>query len=68
MPKIESDEKGFTCECGTRNDYPSYVQEHRSVRLVYTCACHRQYILFRGQVTKTSKDPVGISDNEGFGD
>lgn len=68
MQNIVHDEKGFTCECGQRNDYPGYVQEHRSVRLAYSCACRRRYILYRGTVTKTSQEPVGISDNEGFGD
>jgi len=68
MPIIEKDEKGFTCECGIRNDYPSYVQAHWSVRLAYTCSCHRQYVLFRGTVTKTSRESTGISDSEGFGD
>jgi hypothetical protein len=68
MPNIEYDEKGFTCQCGIRNDYPHYVQEHWSVRLVYTCACHRQYVLYRGTVTKTSKDTSEISDSEAFGD
>jgi hypothetical protein len=68
MPNIVHDEKGFTCECGIRNDYPSYVQEHWSVRLAYTCACRRQYILYRGTVKKTSPEQVGFSDNEGFGD
>ena len=68
MPNIVHDEKGFTCECGIRNDYPGYVQEHWSVRLAYTCACHRHYVLYRGTVTKTSTEASGISDSEGFGD
>jgi hypothetical protein len=68
MTIIEKDEKGFTCECGLRNDYPSYVQEHWSVRLVYSCACQRTYVLYRGTVTKTSKESTGPSESEGFGD
>jgi hypothetical protein len=68
MQNIVHDEKGFTCECGIRNEYPDYVQEHWSVRLAYTCACHRQYLLYRGTVQKTSQESVGIADNEGFGD
>ena len=68
MPNIEHDETGFTCECGMRNHYPSYVQAHWSVRLAYTCSCHRQYVLYRGTVTKTSQEPERITDDEGFGD
>jgi hypothetical protein len=68
MPVIEVDESGFTCECGLRNEYPSYVQEHWSVRLAYACACRRQYILYRGTVTKTSRGTQESSGSEGFGD
>jgi hypothetical protein len=68
MSNMENDGKGFTCVCGIRNDYPSYVQEHWSVRLVYSCVCHRQYVLFRGTVTKTSKETAEVLDGEGFGD
>lgn len=68
MTSIETDEKGFTCECGLRNEYPNYVQEHWSVRLVYACACHRQYVLYRGTVTKTSSESAGVSESDGFGD
>jgi len=68
MAETVHDEKGFTCECGIRNDYPSYVQEHWNVRLAYTCPCHRRYLLFRGTVTKTSRETAEISDAEGFGD
>lgn len=68
MSNIVNDETGFTCECGTRNEYPSYAQEHWSVKLAYTCSCHRQYILYRGMVTKTSQEMPEISDSEAFGD
>lgn len=68
MPSIEKDEKGFTCECGIRNDYPSYVQEHWSVKLAYSCSCHRQYVLYRGTVTKTSQEIPDSSESEAFGD
>ena len=54
MANIEHDEHGFTCECGLRNDYPGYVQAHWGVKLVYSCACHRRYVLYRGTVVKTS--------------
>jgi hypothetical protein len=68
MANIEHDEKGFTCECGLRNDYPSYVQDHWSVKLAYSCTCQRQYVLFRGTVTKTSADDPEVFDSEAFGD
>jgi len=68
MAAIEVDDKGFTCECGMRNEYPHYVQEHWSVRLVYSCSCHRQYVLYRGTVTKTSREAAGPSESDGFGD
>lgn len=67
MAIIEHDENGFTCECGKRNEYPSYVQEHWAVKLNFACACNRQYILYRGTVTKTSGTP-GTTEVEGFGD
>jgi len=69
MTNIDHDEKGFTCECGLRNDYPNYVQAHWSVKLAYSCgSCHRQYLLFRGTVTKTSRDNPEVYDSEAFGD
>ena len=68
MPTIEHDDKGFTCECGIRNDYPSYVQDHWSVKLAYSCSCQRQYILYRGTVTKASGGAVEVFDGDAFGD
>ena len=68
MASIEHDETGFTCECGLRNDYPSYVQDHWSVKLSFSCSCQRRYVLFRGTVTKTSHDTPEVSDDEAFGD
>ena len=68
MVNIEPDEKGFTCLCGLRNDYPDYVQDHWSVRLVYSCSCQRRYLLFRGTVTRSSPENGGVSDSEAFGD
>ena len=68
MVHIEHDEKGFTCLCGQRNDYPDYVQDHRSVKLVYSCPCHRRYLLFKGTVTTTSRESAEVSDSEAFGD
>ena len=66
---IEHDDRGFTCECGLRNDYPTYVQSHWAVKLAYSCSsCHRQYILFKGTVTKTSREAPEIYDSEAFGD
>jgi hypothetical protein len=68
MADIEHDEQGFTCQCGIRNEYPGYVQDHWSVRLAYSCSCHRRYILFHGTVTKASSQPPDVSDSEAFGD
>ena len=68
MSDIEHDEKGFTCRCGVRNDYPGYVKDHWSVRLSYTCSCQRRYVLFRGSVIKASAESPDISDSEAFGD
>jgi hypothetical protein len=69
MGNVENDEKGFTCECGLRNDFPSYVQAHWGVKLIYSCcSCQRQYILYRGTVTKTARGPQEVSDDEAFGD
>ena len=68
MAIIENDEKGFTCECGLRNDYPGYVQAHWGVKLFYSCSCQRQYILYQGTVTKTSRGTPEVCDDEAFGD
>ena len=68
MAEPTCDEKGFTCECGTRNDYPAYVQEHRNVKLVFSCCCRRQYVLYRGTVRKILHGTAGYLDSEAFGD
>jgi hypothetical protein len=68
MVKIKYDEKGFTCECGVRNDYPGYVRDHWSVKLVYSCPCKRQFVLYRGTVTMISQPPPEYMDSESFGD
>ena len=68
MMSIEHDENGFTCECGLRNDFPGYVQAHWSVKLAYSCACHRQYVLYKGTVVMTSRDMQEVFDSEAFGD
>lgn len=68
MANIEHDDTGFTCECGMRNDYPSYVQDHWSVKLAYSCMCQRRYVLFRGTVTRASIGDPEVFDGEAFGD
>ena len=68
MPELTSDQKGFMCECGVRNDYPAYLKDHWGVRLVYTCSCRRQYVLFRGTVRKVAQVSPEYPENEAFGD
>ena len=68
MPEPAADEKGFTCECGVRNDYPAYVRDHRGVRLVYSCSCSRQYVLYHGSVRKMKPEAPESSDSDAFGD
>ncbi len=68
MSELTCDQNGFTCECGIRNDYPAYVKAHWSVRLVYSCACKRQYILHRGKVQKVAQVTSEYSESEAFGD
>ncbi len=68
MSELVVDEKGFTCECGVRNDYPAYVQEHWGVRLLYTCPCARQYLLCRGRVQKAFRGDFEYQESEAFGD
>jgi hypothetical protein len=68
MPELTYDEKGFTCECGTRNDYPAYVKDHWGVRLVYSCLCQRQFILYRGKVQKITQGISEYQESEAFGD
>lgn len=68
MAEVAPDEKGFVCECGTRNDYPAYVKDHWNVRLVYSCPCKRQYVLYRGKVQKVTEGTAESSESEAFGD
>ena len=68
MPELAFDEKGFTCECGMRNDYPAYVRDHWGVRLVYSCTCKRRYVLFRGNVHKVAQGEAEFAESEAFGD
>jgi len=68
MPGLRSDRKGFTCECGVRNDYPDYVKEHWGVRLIYSCACKRQYVLHEGNVRKIDRVSSEYWESEAFGD
>lgn len=68
MAELECDEKGFTCECGKRNDYPAYVDDHRNVRVLYTCSCTQQYVLYRGAVRKIPRKSLEIMDSEAFDD
>lgn len=68
MPKMECDDKGFRCECGTRNDYPGYVRDHWGVRLLYSCHCKRRYVLYHGTVTIIPRETSDIADSEAFGD
>jgi len=68
MREIQHDEDGFTCVCGTWNQYPSYVKDHWGVRLSYSCPCRRKYTLFHGTVTTASEESPEIVDSEGFGD
>ena len=65
---MEYDEKGFTCECGLRNDYPGYVKDHWSVKLEYSCPCSRRYVLYQGTVTMLPQKTPEYMDNEAFGD
>ncbi len=68
MPGLVCDKKGFTCECGVRNDYPDYVKEHWNVRLIYSCECRRQYVVYRGTVQKVAQVHSDSAESEAFGD
>lgn len=68
MPKIVFDEKGFTCECGMRNEYPGYVQEHWDVKLVYSCSCRRRFILYQGKVKMVRQSLTESPVSDAFGD
>jgi hypothetical protein len=65
---MKSDKLGFTCECGMRNDYPDYVKDHWSVKLVYSCTCKRRYVLHHGTVTLIPGEIPEYVDSESFGD
>jgi hypothetical protein len=66
--RMKSDEKGFSCECGLRNDYPGYVKDHWGVKLVYSCSCKRRYVLLHGTVTLIPVEPPEYFESEAFGD
>ena len=68
MSELTYDEMGFTCECGARNDFPAYMQEHRNVKLVYSCACKRKYVLYHGAVSKLTQGILENIDDDGFDD
>jgi hypothetical protein len=68
MSELTFDEEGFTCECGIRNDYPAYVSEHWDVRLLYSCQCARQYLLYRGRVQRVMRGASEYQESEAFGD
>jgi hypothetical protein len=68
MPMLKSDSNGFTCECGIRNNFPSYTRDHWDVKLLHNCSCKRQYILYRGKVTMIARPSDEIIDSEAFGD
>jgi hypothetical protein len=65
---LKRDEKGFTCECGKRNDFPSYVADHWEVKLLYDCSCERQFVLYRGTIKVVSRPYSEVMDSEAFGD
>ncbi|HBA71802.1 MAG: hypothetical protein A2X82_19265 [Geobacteraceae bacterium GWC2_55_20] len=68
MSKLKSDANGFTCECGIRNNFPAYAQDHWDVKLLYNCSCERQYVLYRGKVTIIARPFDEVMDSEAFGD
>jgi hypothetical protein len=68
MPELISDRKGFTCECGVRNDFPDYVKDHWGVRLVYSCACKRQYVVHEGRVSMIARVESDYVESDAFGD
>ncbi len=67
MSELTYDKMGFTCECGARNDFPTYIQEHRNVKLVYSCVCKRQYVLYQGAVSKLAQGTLENPDEDEFG-
>jgi len=45
--------KGFTCDCGREEIYPSYVFAHWDEALTYTCeGCDQKWVVFRGIARK----------------
>jgi hypothetical protein len=40
--------KGFTCECGTINEFPGYVFAHWHDLINFTCNCGRKFAVIRG--------------------
>ena len=45
--------KGFTCDCGREEEYPSWVFAHWNEALVCTCEdCGQKWSIFRGLARK----------------
>ena len=68
MPELLTDRNGFTCECGLRNDFPDYVNDHWGVRLLYSCQCNRQYRVHKGRVTMVHRVETEFWESDAFGD
>lgn len=54
-PDLTDAEKGFTCDCGIRTEYDSYVHANWSVELRFSCSCGNKYTLKSGVVTLIPK-------------
>lgn len=45
----KNDDKGFTCRCGERHEFPAYVYAHWDMTLTHTCDnCGRRHEVIAG--------------------
>lgn len=52
MSLLKTDEKGFTCECGTYHEFPMYVFAHWRNIILHTCEeCGAKHEVICGSVT-----------------
>jgi hypothetical protein len=50
--------KGYTCKCGTFNEYPfsPYVYAHMRAVLLHTCECGRKYSIIMATAKLVEED------------
>ena len=51
IPEIQYDDKGFTCECGKRNDFDQEIYTRWHEVMIFNCDCSLVYKIEEGKVS-----------------